>query len=168
MKMTEMFLQQLDAEVERSKRALEQVPEGHFEWQPHPKSMAFGYLVAMVATMPSWIAMIVTEDQLDVAPATPQHKPEPMRSSAELLQGLEKSAAQARKALQGTTDDFLNTSWKLLARGQVVHEAKRGVMIRDTFSHLAHHRGQMTVYLRLLGATVPALFGPSADDKRFA
>jgi uncharacterized damage-inducible protein DinB len=167
MKMTEMFLQQLDAEVERSKRALEQVPESRFDWKPHPKSMAFGYLVAMVATMPSWIAMMVTEDQLDVAPATPQHKPEPMRTRAELLQGLGKSAEQARKALQGTTDESLNTPWKLLARGHVVHEAPRYVMIRDTFSHLAHHRGQMTVYLRLLGATVPALFGPSADDKRF-
>jgi uncharacterized damage-inducible protein DinB len=168
MKMTQMFLQQLDGEVERSKRALEQVPEGQFDWKPHPKSMPFGYLVAMVATMPSWVAMMVTQDELDVAPATPQHKPEPMRTSAELLHGLEKSAAQARKALEDTSDEFLNTPWKLLARGQVVHEAPRYVMIRDTFNHLAHHRGQMTVYLRLLGATVPALYGPSADDKRFA
>jgi uncharacterized damage-inducible protein DinB len=168
MKMTEMFLQQLDAEVERSKRALEQVPEGQFDWKPHAKSMPFGYLVAMVATMPSWLAMIVTQDELDVAPATPQHKPEPMRTSAELLQGLDKAAAQARTALKGTTDEFLNTPWKLLARGQVVQELPRYVMIRDTFDHLAHHRGQMTVYLRLLGATVPALYGPSADDKRFA
>ena len=167
MKMTEMFLQQLDAEVERSKRALEQVPEGQFDWKPHPKSMEFGYLVAMVATMPSWVAMIVTQDELDVAPATPQHKPEPMRTSAELLRGLEKATSQARTALEGTTDEVLNTPWKMLARGQVVLEQPRYVVIRGTFNHLAHHRGQMTVYLRLLGATVPALFGPSADDKRF-
>jgi uncharacterized damage-inducible protein DinB len=118
--------------------------------------------------IPSWIGMMVTQDQLDVAPATPHHKPEPMRSSAALLGGLEKAAGTARTALEGTTDEFLETPWKLLAGGTVVAEAPRHEMIRDAFNHLSHHRGQMTVYLRLLGAKVPALYGPSADDKRFA
>ena len=167
MKMTEIFLQELTSEVERSRRALEQVPEGNYDWKPHEKSMKFGYLVELVAIMPSWVAIMVTQDELDIAPASPQQKPEPMRTRADLLKGLEKSAASARTALEGTTDEFLETTWKLLARGQVVIEAPRHEMIRDTFKHLAHHRGQMTVYLRLLGATVPALYGPSADDNRF-
>jgi len=167
MKITEMLLGELTSEVERSKRALEQVPEGEYDWKPHEKSMALGPLVEMVAMIPSWVAMMVTHDQLDVAPATPQHKPKPMRTRAELLKGLEEAATDARAALEGTTDEFLMTPWKLLARGQVVIEAPRYEMIRDTFNHLAHHRGQMTVYLRLLGATVPALYGPSADDNRF-
>lgn len=167
MKMNAMFLSQLDSEVERSKRALLQFPEDRYEWTPHEKSMKFGYLSEMVATMPSWIAMMVTQDELDVAPATPQHKSEPMHTRAELLAALEKSAAQARAALEGATDELLDTPWKLLAHGQVVSEAPRFEMIRDAFTHLAHHRGQMTVYLRLVGATVPALYGPSADDKRF-
>jgi uncharacterized damage-inducible protein DinB len=167
MKMTEMFLTELTSEVERSKRALEQVPEGKYDWKPHAKSMAFGPLAEMVATIPSWLAMMVTLDELDVAPTTPQRKPEPMRTSAELLKGLEKATAQARAAFEGTTDEFLNTKWKTLAGGKVVNDAPRWEMIRDTFNHLSHHRGQMTVYLRLLGATVPALYGPSADDKRY-
>ena len=167
MKVTEMFLKQLDSEVARSRRALEQVPDGKYDWRPHPKSMEFGPLVAMVAMMPSWVAMMITQNELEVAPTTPQHRPEPMRTSAELLKGLDKATAQARGALEGTTDEFLSTPWKLLAHGQVVSEAPRHEMIRDTFLHLAHHRGQMTVYLRLMGATVPSIYGPSADDKRF-
>ena len=77
-------------------------------------------------------------------------------------------AADARAALQRTTDEHLLTPWRLLVAGKVVWETPRHVMIRDTFTHLAHHRGQMTVYLRLLGAKVPALYGPSADDRSFA
>lgn len=167
MKMTEIFLQDLTSEVERSRRALEQVPDGNYDWKPHEKSMKFGYLVELVAIMPSWVATMITQDELDVAPANQGQKPEPMRTRAELLAGLDKTAAAARTALEGTTDEFLKTPWKLLARGQVVIEAPRNEMIRDTFKHLAHHRGQMTVYLRLLGASVPALYGPSADDNRF-
>lgn len=167
MQMTKLFLAELSKEVERSRRALTQVPDGKYEWKPHEKSMAFGYLTELVAVIPSWIAMMVTQDELDVAPATPQHKPAPMRTSAELLIGLDKAADQARAALESTTDEFLESSWRLLARGQVVIESPRHEMIRETFAHLAHHRGQLTVYLRLLGAKVPALYGPSADENAF-
>jgi uncharacterized damage-inducible protein DinB len=167
MQMTELFLTELDKEVERSRRVLAEVPDGKYDWKPHEKSMSFGYLAELVATIPTWIAMMVTQDELDVAPATPQHKPAPMHTSTELLAGLDKAAALARAALQSTTDEFLKTPWKLLARGTVVMESPRHEMMRDTFNHLAHHRGQMTVYLRLLGAKVPAVYGPSADDKSF-
>ena len=130
--------------------------------------MIFGYLTQMVATIPSWVTMIIKQDELDIAPkGGPQHPRTPMNTSAEYLEALDKSAADARKALDGTNEEFLMTNWRLLAGGQVVAELPRYEMIRDTINHWAHHRGQMTVYLRLMGAKVPALYGPSADDKSF-
>ena len=112
--------------------------------------------------------MIVRQDELDVAPKDRKRSngPKP-KTSTEYLVELEKSAEEARKALEGTTEAHLKTNWKLLAAGNVVAELPRHEMLRDTINHWAHHRGQMTVYLRLLGAKVPALYGPSADDKRF-
>jgi uncharacterized damage-inducible protein DinB len=130
--------------------------------------MIFGYLANMVATMPTWIAMGITKNELDVAPASGSSmKMEQLETSEAFVKALDASAAEARTALTGTTDEFLLTSWKLLARGQVVMETPRWEMIQDTLNHWAHHRGQMTVYLRLMGAKVPALYGPSADDKQF-
>jgi len=168
MKLTEFFLSELEREVERSRRAIEQVPDGKYDWKPHEKSMLFGYLADMVATMPTWIAMIITRDELDVAPAEgSQMKQGKNETSEALLRALDKATSDARAALEKTDDEFLNTSWRLLARGKVVAEDKRHVVIQDTFNHWAHHRGQMTVYLRLMGAKVPALYGPSADDNRF-
>jgi uncharacterized damage-inducible protein DinB len=168
MKLTELYLTELDREVDRSKRALEQVPAGKYDWKPHEKSMQFGYLAELVATMPTWIAMQIAQDELDVAPADGgQMKPTRKETSAEYVKALDDAAAKAREAFQKTTEEHLMTPWRLLARGQVVMEAPRYLMIRDTINHWSHHRGQMTVYLRLLGAKVPALYGPSADDKRF-
>jgi uncharacterized damage-inducible protein DinB len=168
MKLTDLFLAELDREVQRSRHALEQVPANKRDWKPHPKSMEFGYLTDMVAGMPAWIAMMIRENELDIAPrGGPQHKPPASHTSEEYLDALDKAADQARAALKGTDDEFLNTRWKLLAAGQVVADSPRYEMIRDTFNHWAHHRGQMTVYLRLMGAKVPALYGPSADDKSF-
>jgi uncharacterized damage-inducible protein DinB len=168
MKLTQFLLDELNSEVERSRRVLKEVPEGKYDWKPHEKSMVFGYLADMVATIPTWVAMTITQDELDVAPADgPRMKPARKETSDALLQALDKAAADARSALEKTTDEYLMTPWKLLARGQVVIESPRHVMIRDTINHWAHHRGQMTVYLRLMGAKVPALYGPSADDNRF-
>ena|ERR1041385_463534 len=168
MKLTEFFLEQLDREVQRSRKALEQVPEGKYQWKPHEKSMIFGYLADMVATMPTWIGMEIERDELDVAPAAGQGtKKAPKETSADLVKALDEAAAEARSALEKTNDEFLNTNWKLLARGNVVWEGPRREIIQDTISHWSHHRGQMTVYLRLMGAKVPAIFGPSADDYSF-
>lgn len=168
MKLTEFFREELDREVERSRKALEQVPEGKFEWKPHERSMGFGYLANMVATMPTWLTMEINLNELDVAPAEGQstRKP-PQETSANLLKALDEVAAEARDALAKTTDEHLETTWKLLARGNVVWEGTRSEIIQDTISHWSHHRGQMTVYLRLMGAKVPAIFGPSADDQSF-
>lgn len=168
MQLSEFLLAELDREADRSRKALEQVPEGKYDWKPHDRSMIFGYLADMVATIPSWIAMEITQDDLDVAPANGSTmKQEPKKTSAALIGALDKSAADARAALAKTTDDHLKTTWRLKARGEVVMEAPRYEMIQDTINHWAHHRGQMTVYLRLMGAKVPALYGPSADDKSF-
>ena len=168
MKVTEFFRDELDREVERSRKTLEQAPDGKNDWKPHEKSMIFGYLANMVATIPLWITMIITRDELDVHPpegqGIQQDRPETRDA---LLAALDKTADGARAALENTTDEFLKTNWKLLAGGNVVWEGTRETMIQDTISHWSHHRGQMTVYLRLMDAKVPAIFGPSADDASF-
>jgi uncharacterized damage-inducible protein DinB len=168
MNIIDLYLAELDREVDRSRRALENLPEGKKDWKPHDKSMQFGYLANMVATIPTWLTMIIKQDELDIAPQDGGgHKwPDP-NSREEYLQALEQSAADARAALKGTSEEHLKTHWKLLAGGKVVADTPRHEMMRDTINHWAHHRGQMTVYLRLMGAKVPALYGPSADDKRF-
>ena len=168
MKLTEFLREELDREVERSRKALEQVPDGKYDWKPHEKSMIFGYLADMVATIPMWITMEINQDELDVAPAEGKGvKQEKKETSEALVKALDEAAAGARAALEKTTDEHLKTNWKLLAGGQVVMEEPRYVMIQDTISHWSHHRGQMTVYLRLMGQKVPAIFGPSADDQSF-
>jgi len=154
--------------VERSRKALEQVPTGKYDWKPHEKSMIFGYLADMVATIPTWITMEIERDELDVAPPKGQGtKAAQKETREELIKALDEAAAAARAALEKTTDEHLRTNWQLLAGGQVVMDEPRYVMIQETINHWSHHRGQMTVYLRLMGQKVPALFGPSADDKSF-
>src|SRR5439155_581773 len=136
MKLNEFLLAELNREVDRSRRALEQVPEGKYDWKPHEKSMLFGYLADMVATMPSWLVMMITRDELDVAPAEGSQMPREKHETSEaLVKALDKSAQDARGALEKVDDDFLKTSWRLLARGQVVAENPRDVVIQDTFNH---------------------------------
>ena len=168
MKLTELLLNELESEAEKSRHTLECVPDGKHDWKPHDRSMIFGYLADMVANIPNWVAMIVNQDELDVAPpGGSQQKREPVTSSGALLAGLDKAMTAAREALTRTDDGHLETSWRLLAGGRPVMQMSRHLMIRDTINHWVHHRGQMTVYLRLMGAKVPALYGPSADDQRF-
>ena len=168
MRTIDLLLAELDREGDRSRRALECAPDGKFDWKPHDKSMSFGYLTGMIATIPSWIAMAVRLNELDIKPKEgPTQAPQRMDSSGELIKALAGSLADAKSALSGTTDACLETPWRLLESGATVMEQPRHVIIADTLNHWAHHRGQMTVYLRLMGARVPALFGPSADEHRF-
>ena len=168
MNLKEYLGKEMDREIKLSRRALEQVPEGKHDWKPHEKSMAFGYLANMVATIPMWITMQINQDELDVAPKDgSKFEMKQLNQSAEYLEALDKAAAGAREAFAKTSDEHLMKNWQLKAAGKVVAEAPRYEMIQDTMLHWAHHRGQMTVYLRLLGAKVPALYGPSADDKVF-
>jgi uncharacterized damage-inducible protein DinB len=168
MTMTEWFLAELESEAAKSRRVLEQVPEGKRGWKPHERSMELGYLSDLVATIPSWIGMAIAMNELDIAPQEgPQHKPAPLNTSAELVAALDKAVSQAREALRKTTDAHLATTWHLLAAGQLAMEQPRHDVIRDAFLHASHHRGQLTVYLRLLGAKVPSVYGPTADDRSF-
>ena len=168
MTMTEWFLAELESEAAKSRRVLEQVPGGKRDWKPHDRSMQLGYLSELVANIPSWVGMAITLDELDIAPKDgPKHTPAPLNTPAELVAALDKAVGQAREALQQTSDAHLKTTWKLLAGGQLAFEQPRHDVIRDTFLHSAHHRGQMTVYLRLLGSKVPSVYGPTADDRSF-
>ena len=168
MQIHELFAGLLERETAASRKVLARVPEGRPTWKPHPKSMELGYLAALVATMPGWIAMAITQDELDLAPPDGSKYPQPTwGTSDELLRLLDESDARARQALASTDEAHLHTPWKLLVGGNVVMESPRHVVIADTFTHLAHHRGQLTVYLRLNDAVVPGIYGPSADEKSF-
>jgi hypothetical protein len=168
-KMNEWFLAQLDSEARRTRHALELVPEGHDDWKPHEKSMPLGRLAMLVAQMPSWISMVIDKDDLDLNPpgGGSNVNQTPLRTPAELVAAMDKGVAGARTSLQGTNDEHLMKPWRLLMAGKVMSEEPRYVVLRDTFMHLSHHRGQLTVYQRLNGAKVPAIYGPSADEMRF-
>ena len=167
MKLVELFLDQLKSEESSTRRVLQQVPEGRNDWRPHEKSMPLGYLSALVAGMPGWIEFMVNRDELDIAsPGGAQFKPQVPASNRELIAGFEESLNKARGALQATSDDHLLKPWKFIVAGHVADQRPRYMMIRDAvFSHMAHHRGQLTVYLRLNEAKVPAVYGPSADER---
>ena len=167
--LTDLFIADIDREAPLTRRALEKVPEGKPDWKPHPKSMPLGYLSSLVAMMPSWLTMEVEQDEFDLKPAsgTPSQVAQKLETAAALVKAADEGFAGARKALQATSDDHLMKPWQLKVAGKVVAEAPRHVMLRDSLMHLSHHRGQLTVYLRLNDVPVPAIYGPSADDQRF-
>lgn len=160
------FLAQLDREAASTRKAIERVPEGHDSFKPHERSMEFGLLASLVASMIGWIALIVDRDELDLdSPEGAQFRTKPVSSKAELLASLDAAVANARRALESANDEHLARPWAFKMRGTALSSNPRSIMISDSvFSHLAHHRGQLTVYLRLLEARVPAIFGPSADE----
>jgi uncharacterized damage-inducible protein DinB len=166
-KLTDLFLAELEREAKGTRRALERVPDGRADWKPHAKSMSLGRLSTLVAGMPSWIDMMINMDQLDIGAGGGDARPPESKTSRELLDAHEAAMKKARESLSQTTEEHLMAPWKLLVAGKVVAEQPRHIMIRDTINHLAHHRGQLTVFLRLLDAPVPAIYGPSADDARF-
>ena len=169
MKLTDFFLAQLEREAPITRRQLERVPEGRPDWKPHEKSMPLGYLAQLVATMPGWIAFEILQDELDIQPVNGGGFAPPDTSTTRaLLKAFDDSVAQARASLRRETDEhLLTTRWKLLVAGKVVADNPRHEVVADTFTHLAHHRGQLTVYLRLNGAPVPSIYGPTADDRSF-
>ena len=164
MTIVDVFLGLLEREAAISRRALERVPEGRPDWKPHDKSMPLGYLAMLVATMPSWITMEVLQGELDIATGD---KPGMWSSARELADVHERAVAQAVDALRGTSVDHLMTPWRLLVAGRTVMEQPRHVVIADTFTHLAHHRGQLSVYLRLNDVALPSHYGPTADERTF-
>ena len=169
MKITELLLAELDREAVGIRKTLERVPEGKNDWKPHPKSMPLGYLATLVATMPGWLEMMVSMDELDInPPGGSRFRPPEWTTRRELLDQFDASLKKGREVLQKTNDDhLLNTNWRMLLGGKVVSESPRYQAVRDgILNHMAHHRGQLTVYLRLNEASVPAIYGPSADEGR--
>jgi uncharacterized damage-inducible protein DinB len=161
------LLQLFDREVAISAKVLANVPGGKDEWKPHPKSMQFSYLAQLVAAMPLWIAMVCDQDELDLADGS--MKPQPFASAEDLLKQHEGFAAKGRAALAGIDEKKLyTTTWALKMKGQQLSADPRHQVVADTLTHLAHHRGQLTVYLRLLDAKVASTYGPSADDNPWA
>jgi uncharacterized damage-inducible protein DinB len=167
MKMTDLFLAELERESAPTRRTLERVPDERPAWKPHEKSMQLSHLSTHLATLPSWVVTIVNQDELDMDPAAGPSQPE-LRTSRELVQALDANVAKARTALSNTNDEHLMKPWKFLVAGRLVSEQPRYVMLRDAvFNHVAHHRGQLTVYLRLNDVPVPSIYGPSADEPNF-
>jgi uncharacterized damage-inducible protein DinB len=168
MELTKLFLAELDREAVRTRHALEHVPTGRDDWKPHPKSMPLGRLAGLVASMPSWVTLIIEQDELDLTPP-PGSGQYQQPATDKLIEVLEQHVTKGRESLSTTSDAFLlTTNWRLRAGGRVVMDQPRHIVLRDTLNHLAHHRGQLTVYLRMTEQTVPAIYGPSADDPQFA
>jgi len=166
-KLTDHLLEELEREAERTRRALQNVPLGRDDWKPHDKSMPLARLAGLVAGMPGWVSLVIDQDELDLTPPPGQGQYQ-QPAMDKLTETLDAGVEKARASLRNTTDDYLmTTNWRLRAGGQVVLDQPRYVVLRDTFNHLAHHRGQLTVYLRLNDAAVPSIYGPSADDQRF-
>src|SRR4029079_13492751 len=159
MNLTDLFLGELEREAAATRRTLERVPEGRYDWKPHEKSMTLGRLAELVASLPSAPVFIIKQDELELTTQQSQ----PLRTSRELVQALDEGVAEAREALANTTDEHLMKPWRLLFAGKLVSEEPRHLMLRGgVFNHLAHHRGQLTVYLRLNDVPVPSIYGPSA------
>lgn len=162
---TQAFLHELNAEYKATLACLERVPETSFEFKPHPKSMNMGYLVLLVAEIPLWIKHMVIDGEIDFV----TFKHASPKTTAEMVAHFEENMEAARNALQGTTDEQLeNETFTLKANGQVLYTASKASDIGTTLNHWVHHRGQLTVFMRLQDIAVPSIYGPSADDKSFA
>jgi uncharacterized damage-inducible protein DinB len=162
----EFFLAKLDREAVLVRKTLERVPDAASEFKPHERSMTLGYLAALVAGILGWIPMMIERDELNLDdPSSAGFRTRPLATHADLLAQLEAGLAGARRSLAGTSDQHLMEPWAFKMGGKTIQQQPRHIMIADAvFSHLAHHRGQLTVYLRLVDSTVPALYGPSADE----
>jgi len=168
MTITRQFIEELEREAPRTRGQLENVPTGKDDWTPHPKSMPLGRLAKLVASMASWVELIINQDELDLTPP-PGAGHMPQGPTSTLVEQHDGHIAKAIDALKKTNDEYLlTTNWRLKAGGHVVMNQPRYIVLRDTINHLAHHRGQLTVYLRMNDCKVAAVYGPTADDKTFA
>lgn len=159
------LLAELEREAAVTRRHLERIPEGRFDWRPHPKSRTAGALASHLVSLLAFVEPIVAQDELDFDPAT--HRPFQADGPVKLLAGFDETAGRALRALSAVAAAELDEPWRFLIRGAPRFEKPRGEALRDmTFSHLVHHRGQLSVYLRLLDVPVPAAYGPSADEAR--
>lgn len=167
MDVKEFLVGQFERETVAARKAVERVPEGRNDWKPHPKSMDLGYLAALVAAMPGWAELMIERDELALGePSSKGFRPKAVETNAELREIWQAAADKGRAALARTTEEHLMKPWRFKSQGRAMTEEPRYVFLANgLLSHLAHHRGQLTVYLRLLGANVPAIYGPSADEQ---
>jgi len=166
MELNSFFLDQLERETSANRKVLERVPEGRNSWKPHERSMEVGYLAALVASMPAWISMMIETEELNLDnPESQGFRSKAQDSTANLLRLAEESKSKAKNALRNANGGDFAKPCKFVMGGKAVSEAPRSQQIADVFTYLAHHRGQLTVYLRLNEPKVPAIYGPSADER---
>jgi uncharacterized damage-inducible protein DinB len=157
------FLKELEAEAASTRKCLERIPEALFGWKPHEKSMAMGYLALLVAEIPKWITYMVEKGDIDFA--TFEHfQP---KTTAELVNHFDENLKDARNALRHVSNEALAKTFSLKNHGQVLFSSPIKENIGSSINHLVHHRGQLTVYMRLNNIPVPSIYGPSADDRTF-
>jgi uncharacterized damage-inducible protein DinB len=165
MSIIESLLQELEQESQTTRRVLERVPEDRLTWKPHDKSMSLGQLALHVATTPGNVAEMCQQSPFQIPAFT-----QPSASSrAELIQALGESVSKAQKILRGMDDSALATIWRVVDGPREVMAMPVGAVMRTIMlNHWYHHRGQLSVYLRQVGALVPSIYGPSADENPFA
>lgn len=166
MSISETLLPEFDQEMANTRKTLERVPDGKFDWKPHEKSGTMGWLAGHVANVPEWMADTIEKDGFDMEPNGVQFQPPPAaKTRKELLEAFDEHVARARKALVGTSDAHLLKQWSLLKNGQVLFAMPRIACLRTwVMNHMIHHRAQLGMYLRLNNIPVPAIYGPSADE----
>jgi DNA topoisomerase VI subunit B len=158
-----LFVRELQAEYPSTKKCLERIPETLYSFKPHPKSMELGYLALLVAEIPLWLYHTITDGVIDFA----TYKRFELSTGEALLKHYEDSFEKAVQALQQTTDDKLEETFTLQNGGQVLMSTPKKESIGSSINHWVHHRGQLTVYMRLNDIAVPSIYGPSADDRTF-
>ena len=163
MTIVEALLPEFDREMGLTRRLLERVPDAHLDWKPHPRSMTLGRLVEHLAQLPEWAALTLTQTGTDMgAPAN--HVPPATRAAVLTL--FDQNVSKARAALSGRTDAELMAPWTLTAQGKEVFTMPKATVLRTfVLNHLVHHRGQLTVYLRLQDIALPSIYGPSGDEQ---
>jgi uncharacterized damage-inducible protein DinB len=161
---TQLLLRELNAEYKATRACLERIPESTYDFKPHPKSMNMGYLVLLVAQIPHWIKTMVVEGEIDLGTF---QQPTNTKTTSDMVEYFENNMQAARDALSATDDEGLSGNFSLKANGQVLYTSPKLVDIGVTLNHWVHHRGQLTVYMRLNDIAVPSIYGPSADDKSF-
>jgi uncharacterized damage-inducible protein DinB len=154
------LIPEFEQEMAATRRMIERVPSDKGEWKPHPKSFSLAHLAQLVSWMPGWIAQTLTSTSLDLMQSGGYSN----ESTDTLLDGFDESVRAARKALENSKDEDWDVDWSLRMGDQVLMTMPRAAVVRQHISHLSHHRGQLTVYLRLLDVPVPSIYGPTADE----
>jgi len=162
--LTESYLHELQSEVQATRKCLERISENTFKFKPHETSMEMGYLALLVAEIPLWMAHMIEKGEIDLA--TFEHPK--TQTTAELVRYFDDNVRRAEAALEKLTDADLEKPFTLKSNGQAYYSSPLRIDLRTTLNHWVHHRGQLTVYMRISGIEVPALYGPSADDKNFS